>query len=175
MRGPWTSRRNIAPDRHPSHQVLQNTPKMRDLEFTSPSQRIPRIPRILAWKCSSDPPFHTRRGPGWRELKQTPSFEGVCLTTVILAPGARGTGGPSRRQWLTPILLAPRAWLAPRASSKQFDLTRLRASDPWPRRGSGRPCGLLWRVRSSGGPLQDSRSTALADVMLYLVISSNTA
>ena len=58
---------------HPSKFCCKDTHNLYDLE------RFPGFPGFCGFRGNdatgrcSDPPFHARRGPRWRELKQTPS------------------------------------------------------------------------------------------------------
>ena len=65
--------KNIAPEWGPSIFCCESTYKMRDLELSTGSSGSSGFPQSGGSKCAPDPTFHTRRGPGWRELTQTPS------------------------------------------------------------------------------------------------------
>ncbi len=45
---------------------------------------IPRIPQIGVRNCCSDPTFHARRGPGWREFKTNSLKEHIIIIIIFL-------------------------------------------------------------------------------------------
>ena len=63
-------KKNIAPEWGPSNFCCKNTYNLHDLEFIRGSSGSAGSGGS---KRAPNPTFHTRRGPGWRELTQTPS------------------------------------------------------------------------------------------------------
>ncbi len=82
MRGPWKnqqkkSRRSVTR----VTKYSKKTTNLHDLEFIPRSRGSAGSRGSGVRSRGSEPPFHARRGPGWRELKQTPSNEMCCHGT----------------------------------------------------------------------------------------------
>ncbi len=131
MRGVWKVKKHIAPECQPSHYCRKNIWKMHDLELIRGSRLSPGS-RLSSGssgsgvrECGSDPPFHTRREPGWRQSNKLPQMIMPWVHSLFTLYGSCSCARCPCSFWSTPMSFSktkivkcekcnPRPWLWPR-------------------------------------------------------------